>query len=119
VQSRLDRLELLLEKAVAGKPVKSVDVQEIGRMMAEKHDREKAPDAQMSPSNSNSSAGGVASDNHDGTLLLDDGQSQFVSSLHYALLADEVSYRSCFGKSRLIAFTHLALVRRYRADSFG
>jgi hypothetical protein len=29
-------------------------------------------------------------DDGDGTLLLDGGQSKFVSSLHYALLAEEV-----------------------------
>jgi hypothetical protein len=51
-------------------------------------------DHQPSPSSgSHSSHGaGISSDNQDGTLLLsEEGQSQFVSSLHYALLADEVS----------------------------
>jgi hypothetical protein len=38
-----------------------------------------------------SHGGGIASDNGDGTLLLNGGQAQFVSSLHFALLADEVS----------------------------
>lgn len=83
VQARLDRLELLLEKAVAGK------VPEQNWYPRHEEDR---PDADMSPSaNSQASHGaGMSSDNNDGTLLLDGGQSKFVSSLHYALLADEV-----------------------------
>lgn len=92
VQARLDRLELLLEQAVAGKAVPSI----------EKHHRKPEPrpkqevDSPFSPaSTSHSSPGaGISSDNHNGTLLLDEGQSQFVSSLHYALLADEVSFRA-------------------------
>lgn len=91
VQSRLDRLELLLEKAVAGQ---GLPLQEAGETRGEheKYDKRDS-ETQLSPSsNSQSSHGaGISSDNHDGTLLLDEGQSQFVSSLHYALLADEVS----------------------------
>ena len=47
----------------------------------------------LSPSSNSqtSHGGGIASDDGDGTLLLNGGQSQFVSSLHFALLADEVS----------------------------
>ena len=87
VQARLDRLEGLLEKVIVGpatNPTLSL------RPSAEIERRE--PEAQpTSSSNSQTSqGGGIASDDGDGTLLLDGGQSQFVSSLHYALLADEV-----------------------------
>ncbi|ORY00294.1 fungal-specific transcription factor domain-domain-containing protein [Clohesyomyces aquaticus] len=87
VQARLDRLELLLEKAVStqGPTAHSSD-----RRTTE-HDR-REPESMETPStNSQGSQGaGISSDNHDGTLLLEDGQTQFVSSLHWALLADEI-----------------------------
>lgn len=88
VQARLDRLEHLLERAVASQgadPTSSV------RSSADFERRE--PEAQLTPSSNSqtSQGGGIASDDGDGTLLLDGGQSQFVSSLHFALLADEVS----------------------------
>lgn len=88
VQSRLDRLELLLERAVAGQgsmPTTSepsnVDYES------------KEQDAVLTPSSNSqtSHCAGMAADDGDGTLLLDGGRSQFVSSLHFALLADEVS----------------------------
>lgn len=48
-------------------------------------------EAAMTPSsNSQTSHGAGIADDGDGTLLLDGGQSKFVSSLHYALLAEEV-----------------------------
>jgi hypothetical protein len=87
VQSRLDRLELLLEKAVAGQGttphthvLPSTDLDRRGH---EAH--------LMSLPNSHTSIGqGMTADDGDGVLLLDEGRSQFVSSLHFALLADEV-----------------------------
>lgn len=87
VQARLDRLEHLLEKAVSGqKAERTASV----RSSAD-YDR-KDFDPVTPSSNSQTSHGqGIASDDGDGTLLLDGGQSKFVSSLHYALLADEVS----------------------------
>ena len=49
-------------------------------------------EATLTPSsNSQTSHGAGMADDGDGTLLLDGGQSKFVSSLHYALLAEEVS----------------------------
>lgn len=89
VQARLDRLELLLERAVVGQganPTSSV------RSSADL-EKKLEPEAQLTPSSNSqtSHGGGMASDDGDGTLLLDGGQSQFVSSLHYALLADEAS----------------------------
>jgi hypothetical protein len=88
VQSRLDRLELLLEKAVAGQasmPQTSLP----SRADIERRD----PEAHLTPSsNSQTSLGhqGIQADDGDGVLLIDEGRSQFVSSLHFALLAEEV-----------------------------
>jgi|SRR5690242_10036279 len=87
VQSRLDRLELLLEKAVSGQSSKtSVPARAIGDSEMKDHDAALTPS-----SNSQTSHGAGMADDGDGTLLLDGGQSKFVSSLHYALLAEEVS----------------------------
>lgn len=86
VQARLDRLEYLLEKAVAGqgaKPTGSV-------RSSVDFDRKEAEALTPSSNSQTSHGGGIASDGGDGTLLLNDGQSQFVSSLHFALLADEI-----------------------------
>ncbi|KAF2637828.1 hypothetical protein P280DRAFT_471994 [Massarina eburnea CBS 473.64] len=87
VQARLERLEQLLEKAVntsASKPSTP------GRRENPEDHVESELDSQRSPSNSQTSQHGISSDNQDGTLLLDGEQAQFVSSLHYALLADEI-----------------------------
>ncbi|KAF2679018.1 hypothetical protein K458DRAFT_315506 [Lentithecium fluviatile CBS 122367] len=87
VQARLDRLEMLLEKAVSGQQVKS-SLSGANGGDSVRHDLE----SKHSPSSNSqtSQSAGMSSDNHDGTLLLDGEQSQFVSSLHYALLADEI-----------------------------
>jgi hypothetical protein len=89
VQSRLDRLELLLEKAVAGQAPPSYAS---GRSSADLERRNYEAESQTTPSSTSqtSQGAGISSDNHDGTLLLEEGQSQFVSSLHWALLAEEV-----------------------------
>lgn len=86
VQSRLDRLELLLEKAVSGQGGKpSLPARAVENEL-------KDHEAAYTPSStSQTSHGGGMADDGDGTLLLDGGQSKFVSSLHYALLAEEVS----------------------------
>ncbi|KAH9859929.1 hypothetical protein IAQ61_011712 [Plenodomus lingam] len=86
VQARLDRLELLLERVVASQgnnPISSI---------RSSMDIERPEHTHHTPSatSQKSHGGGIASDDGDGTLLLDGGQSQFVSSLHYALLADEI-----------------------------
>jgi hypothetical protein len=87
VQSRLDRLELLLEKAVIGQGGRPpVPTRVIGDSEIRDHEATLTPSSTSQASHS----GGIADDG-DGTLLLDGGQSQFVSSLHYALLAEEVS----------------------------
>ncbi|KAF1915616.1 hypothetical protein BDU57DRAFT_557721 [Ampelomyces quisqualis] len=88
VQSRIDRLELLLEKAVAGQasmPQTSV------RPSADLETSN--PEAHLTPSsNSQTSLGhqGIQADDGEGVLLIDEGRSQFVSSLHFALLAEEI-----------------------------
>ncbi|KAH8724757.1 hypothetical protein GQ44DRAFT_617556 [Phaeosphaeriaceae sp. PMI808] len=88
VQSRLDRLELLLEKAVSGHgaiPPASVP------SGADLDRRDFEAQSTTPSSNSQTSNGhGITSDENDGTLLLDGGRSQFVSTLHFALLADEI-----------------------------
>lgn len=87
VQARLDRLEYLLEKAVAGQGAKST----ASVRSSVELDRKEVEALTPSSNSQTSHGGGIASDGGDGTLLLNDGQSQFVSSLHFALLADEVS----------------------------
>jgi hypothetical protein len=80
VQARLDRLELLLEKAVSGQGVAS----DLSKTSSGESERRESESQSTPSSNSQTSYGaGMSSDNNDGTLLLDDGKSQFVSSLHY------------------------------------
>ena len=89
VQARLDRLEVLLERAVGTRKTSS---SLSGRPIIETDTKlELEPQSTPSSTSQASYGRGVASDDGDGTLLLDGGQSQFVSSLHYALLAEEVS----------------------------
>ncbi|KAF2263940.1 hypothetical protein CC78DRAFT_603201 [Lojkania enalia] len=90
VQARLDRLELLLERAVSGQASGS---HLSARSSTEAERRENESESQLTPSSTSqtSQGAGISSDNSDGTLILEDGQSQFVSSLHWALLADEIS----------------------------
>lgn len=87
VQARLDRLELLLERAVG---TQKVDLNSPARSSAD-YDRREFEVTTPSSNSQTSQGQGIASDDGDGTLLLDGTQSKFVSSLHYALLADEVS----------------------------
>jgi hypothetical protein len=81
-------LEYLLERAVAGQGTKST------ASVRSSVDLDRKEVEALTPSSNSQTShggGGIASDGGDGTLLLNDGQSQFVSSLHFALLADEVS----------------------------
>ena len=83
VQARLDRLELLLEKAVSGQGATS----EPSKTSSGEGERRESELHSTPSSNSQTSHGvGMSSDNNDGTLLLDDGKSQFVSSLHYGTM---------------------------------
>lgn len=107
VQTRLDRLELLLEKAVAGQTQKApTSVRSSAEYDRSSHETQMTP---SSTSQTSHSGGGLACDDGDGTLLIDGGQSKFVSSLHYALLADEVSgsLRSLIIRSWMSNVVHL------------
>ena len=118
VQARLDRLELLLEKAVSGQ-APPTQISSHASNGIER--RERDYDSGLSPSsNSQSSLGaGMSSDNNDGTLLLEDGQSQFVSSLHWALLADEVSGLRSVSVYELTDMTSLRPDPRYQSAARG
>lgn len=85
VQARLDRLESLLQKAVSGHAQPQQPLLHHGS-----EDHVHLSEFSPSAASQSSQGAGISSDDHDGTLLLDGGQSKFVSSLHYALLADEV-----------------------------
>ena len=87
VQARLDRLEMLLEKAVSGQSSSQQSPKHSYREEEHGHESEHPSPSMTSQT---SQGAGMSSDNNYGTLLLDGGQSKFVSSLHYALLADEV-----------------------------
>jgi len=91
VQARLDRLELLLEKALATQGTNSV------LSIRSSTDGEiSESEAQLTPTSTSqiSHGGGIASDDDDGTLVINGEKSQFVSSHHYSLLAEEVSYET-------------------------
>jgi hypothetical protein len=89
IQSRLDRLEKLLEKAVTGRDmIPTTSVRSSAELEARGQEAQSTP---YSTSHAFRGGAGMASDDGDGTLLLEGGKSQFVSSLHYALLAEEVS----------------------------
>jgi hypothetical protein len=94
VQSRLDRLEMLLEKAVAGQEMAP---QTHIRPSTDLDRREHEAHLMPSPNSHTSIGQGMAADDGDGVLLLDEGRSQFVSSLHFALLADEVGDLAALG----------------------
>ncbi|KAH5039225.1 hypothetical protein HBI75_067130 [Parastagonospora nodorum] len=87
VQSRLDRLELLLEKAVAGHGGTS---QASVRSSADFERRAQDVHTEPSPNSQTSAGQGMTADEGEGVLLIDQGSAQFVSSLHFALLADEI-----------------------------
>ena len=95
VQARLERLETLLEKAVSTNSIPTRPPQQQQQQSSQEPSRQQEPESGLTPASnagsSSSHGAGIQSDNQDGTLLLEDGQSQFVSSLHWALLADEVS----------------------------
>jgi hypothetical protein len=94
VQSRLDRLEMLLEKAVAGQEaVPQTRIRPSTDLDRREHEAHLMP----SPNSHTSIGQGMAADDVDGVLLLGEGRSQFVSSLHFALLADEVGDLAALG----------------------
>lgn len=89
IRNRLERLEKLLEKAIAGgeNTVQPSDAQEPG--LDTPHDDQRGVASGVFTDRKNET---LSVDGYDGALLLEpeSGQSRWVSSLHYALLADEV-----------------------------
>ncbi|KAL4908838.1 hypothetical protein BDW74DRAFT_165569 [Aspergillus multicolor] len=84
IRSRLERLEQLLERAISGGSTLS---QAIIPTTETRSNIDQSGDAVASTRNET-----LSTDGYDGALLLeaDGGQSRWVSSLHYALLADEI-----------------------------
>lgn len=97
IRNRLERLERLLERAIVsgGSISQSPDV----RVYSSENPRDVDQVKGASP---NPRAETLSTDGFDGALLLEaeEGQSRWVSSLHYALLADQVCLSalmiSCF-----------------------
>ncbi|KAH7143313.1 putative C6 transcription factor [Fusarium sp. MPI-SDFR-AT-0072] len=87
IRNRLERLERLLERAIfsSGNISQSPDVRVYGSEIPRDADQVKG----ASP---NPRAETLSTDGFDGALLLEaeEGQSRWVSSLHYALLADQI-----------------------------
>lgn len=87
IRSRLERLEKLLERAISGGGNMSILPDAKGTSTGSPSDVDQGGNALPNPKCETLSA-----DGYDGALLLEaeGGQSRWVSSLHYALLADEV-----------------------------
>ncbi|KAK1140025.1 hypothetical protein N8T08_010934 [Aspergillus melleus] len=92
IRNRLERLEKLLERAIEGgvnaNPPPPSDAQASGPDAAQDGEQKGVASSAM-PDRGNET---LSSDGYDGALLLEpeSGQSRWVSSLHYALLADEI-----------------------------
>lgn len=103
INARLERLESLLELAVhkqppsksAANPAKPRPPHQPTRRDTTQSDVSERQERVNSSASPNSSTSGdiQAADAYDGTLLVENGQSHFVSSLHWALLTEEVSTR--------------------------
>ncbi|KAH2619480.1 hypothetical protein KXV20_004608 [Aspergillus fumigatus] len=87
IRSRLERLEKLLERAISGGGNMSILPDAKGTSTGSPSDVDQGGNALPNPKCETLSA-----DGYDGALLLEaeGGQSRWVSSLHYALLADEI-----------------------------
>lgn len=87
IKNRLERLEQLLERALSGGPVISQHPTDAASGLEHPHSKH-----QGLISSPNSQSEILSADGYDGALLLESsgGQSRWVSSLHYSLLADEV-----------------------------
>ncbi|KAJ4134296.1 hypothetical protein NW765_008330 [Fusarium oxysporum] len=88
IRSRLERLEQLLERALSGGP--AIPQHPVDTTSNQEHPHSKH---QGLGSSQNPQSETLSTDGYDGALLLDGqrGQSRWVSSLHYSLLADEAS----------------------------
>ena len=94
INARLERLESLLERAVSQPAYPPVATRQPPRrepIKSEVVDSKETAENSASPKSTTSSDQILAADAYDGTLLVENGQSHFVSSLHWALLTDEVS----------------------------
>lgn len=103
INARLERLESLLELAVHNQPPSKLQVS-TAKQQPQSHphpatrrdtsqsDVSEPKERVNSSASPNSSTSGdiQAADAYDGTLLVENGQSHFVSSLHWALLTEEL-----------------------------
>ncbi|KAG5795596.1 hypothetical protein H9Q69_005360 [Fusarium xylarioides] len=87
IKNRLDRLEKLLERALSGGP--AISYHPTDTLFNPEHPPSKHDNLNSSQ---NPQSDILSTDGHDGALLLEGqgGQSRWVSSLHYSLLADEI-----------------------------
>ncbi|KAK8433250.1 putative C6 transcription factor [Phyllosticta citricarpa] len=93
INARLERLESLLERAVSQPAYPPVATRQPSRrepIKSEVVESKETAENSASPKSSTSSDQILAADAYDGTLLVENGQSHFVSSLHWALLTDEL-----------------------------
>ncbi|KLO84462.1 putative C6 transcription factor [Fusarium fujikuroi] len=87
IKNRLERLEQLLERALSGGPVLPQHPTDAASNLDHPHSKHQGLISSLNPQSEILSA-----DGYDGALLLEGerGQSRWVSSLHYSLLADEI-----------------------------
>ncbi|OJD38849.1 c6 transcription [Diplodia corticola] len=103
INARLERLESLLELAVNNQPPTKLSVNtakqpshhhpnQPARRDTSQSDAYESKERAASSASPNSTTSGdiQAADAYDGTLLVENGQSHFVSSLHWALLTEEL-----------------------------
>ncbi|CVL10826.1 hypothetical protein FPRO06_08091 [Fusarium proliferatum] len=87
IKSRLERLEQLLERALSGGPVIPQHPTDAASNLDHPHSKHQGLISSL-----NAQSEILSADGYDGALLLESsgGQSRWVSSLHYSLLADEI-----------------------------
>ncbi|KAH7228224.1 fungal-specific transcription factor domain-containing protein [Fusarium oxysporum] len=87
IRSRLERLEQLLERALSGGPAIPQHPADTTSNPEHPHSKHQGLGSSQNPQSET-----LSTDGYDGALLLDGqgGQSRWVSSLHYSLLADEI-----------------------------
>ncbi|KAF5570646.1 C6 transcription factor [Fusarium phyllophilum] len=87
IKNRLERLEQLLERALGGGPAISQHPTDTASNPEHPLSNHQGPGLSQNPQSET-----LSTDGYDGALLLEGqgGQSRWVSSLHYSLLADEI-----------------------------
>ncbi|KAF5612846.1 C6 transcription factor [Fusarium subglutinans] len=100
IKNRLERLEQLLERALSGGPATSQNT--TNTASNPEHSKSKYQGLGFS---ANLQSETLSTDGYDGALLLESqgGQSRWVSSLHYSLLADEAIHKPTL-KRRLVQY---------------